>query len=215
MPLIASSSNAAPASRRKPSRASILKGLSEGTPFARRRAALDLFDVPEAREALLERYQVEENSGVRPAILQALLTVADDSVVDMLIDGLRSDDAERRNEAVTTLQQLAGPMNARMGQLLNDPDPDVRILALDVLRLLPSQDAPRWLAELLDHETHENVVGNAIDRLAEFGGPEHLDVLCDVQDRFSSVPYICFAADIVIHRIETQSTAPVGAEASP
>ncbi|MBB96687.1 MAG: hypothetical protein CML68_19075 [Rhodobacteraceae bacterium] len=92
-----------------------------------------------------------------------------------------------------------------MRQLLAAPDPDVRIPAVDVLRLLPSPEMHRWLAELLARETHENVVATAIDRLAEIGGPEHLDVLHDVRTRFASVPYITFATDLVISRITAEA----------
>ena len=215
MPLIANSTQTATTPRRKAGPKTVLKNLHEGTAPTRRRAALDLIGVPAARDVLIERLGQEPQAGVRAGIIDALISMPDQSVIDVMIDTLRVEDAQRRNEAVTALQQMAGPMGTRMEQLLADPDPDVRILAVDVLRLLPSEDAPRWLIQLLERETHENVIGTALDRLAEIGGPEHLATVRAIRDRFETVPYIRFAADLVITRIEGHAKDSPGAEGGP
>lgn len=114
---------------------------------------------------------------------------------------LRSEDAGLRNGAVAVLQQIPEATGAQMRELLADPDPDVRIMAVDVLQTLAHADAPAWLGELLQREGEVNVVGAAVDRLAEIGTPEMLPVLAEVRERFADEPYIAFAIETVVRRI--------------
>lgn len=205
MPLIAGSGAVAatPKQRRKTGTAQALRQLAQGTDFARRQAALDLADNPDVVDQLCSSLVAEAASPVRLALLDVLLPQADARVADALIAMLRHADASVRSEAVGALQQLPDLVSDRMGALLGDEDPDVRIMAVDVLRLLPHADAPLWLGSLLETETHANVVGVAVDRLAEIGGPDHLAVLLDVRERFADEPYLSFAVDFVIDRIRT------------
>lgn len=208
MPLIASSSDKPHQPRRKASLSAALRQLTEGTEYGRRQAALDLAacaeeQTDEVLPALLDALARETDGAVRDAILQTLMAHADDSVIDRLIYMLRGEDAAQRNEAVTALQQRADLLEGRMPGLLADPDPDMRIMAIDVLRLLPDAHAPGWLRHLLSQDDHPNVIGNAVDRMAEIGGPDDLPALRAARDRFADVPYIRFAADMVIARIET------------
>ncbi|MBT9382847.1 HEAT repeat domain-containing protein [Pseudooceanicola sp. CBS1P-1] len=200
MPLISSPSEPSHP-RRKPSRSAILKALAEGTAYARRQAARDLIGVPEAEAALIRQLEREEDPAVRRALLDTLTGFGGARVTATLIAMLRQDDAGRRNEAVTALQQLSQEVALHMADLLSDPDPDMRIMAVDVLRLLPHPEAPHWLHDLLLRETHVNVAGVAIDRLAEIGTPAHLPALEAARTRFAAEPYIGFAADLVIRRI--------------
>lgn len=201
MPLIIGSETV-PKQRRKVNVPHALRQLQEGTDYGRRQAALDLLGEGSAVPVLCNQLATEREGAVRAAILEALVSVGDETVVAFLIDMLRSNDAAARNEAVISLQALAGPVSRHMSALLADPDPDMRIMAVDVLRMLAHADAPRWLGTLLADETHPNVAGVAVDRLAEIGGPEHLPVLATVRQRFAAEPYITFSVDFVVDRIK-------------
>jgi HEAT repeat protein len=139
--------------------------------------------------------------------LDALLAIASDEAVEELLVFLRSEDAALRNGAVAVLQQLPDPVSRQMQGLLADADPDVRIMAIDILQTLAHAKAPLWLADLLQHEGQVNVVGAAIDRLAEIGTEDMLPLLDEVRDRFADEPYIRFATDTVIRRIRGGSSA--------
>lgn len=178
--------------------------LEFGTPEERRMAALTLREDKESHPVLAERLLHEPVAAVRHAIYTALARSQNPLVLDAMIAVLRIDDAARRNEAVSALQNMPRAVAARMADLMQDKDPDVRIMAIDVLRLLPSPDAPRWLRGLLKSETHHNVIGVAVDRLAEIGGVEDLETLKNVKAKWASDPYLNFATGIVIKRIETQ-----------
>jgi HEAT repeat protein len=72
---------------------------------------------------------------------------------------------------------MPAAVKPRVRQLLHDPDPDVRLLACDLARALPSADANSLLCELLESEDSANVCGVAVDVLAEAGTAECLPAL--------------------------------------
>jgi HEAT repeat protein len=205
MPLKSAGVPAAPpelAERAQPRDVPVMSAqLDDPDPQTRRWAARDLAGATDAVEAIAARLAVEPAPEVREALLDALRATGDGRAVDALIGFLRSDDAGLRIGAVGVLQELAGPVGPRMRAMLADPDADVRIMAVDVLRTLAHPEAPAWLAELLDHERHVNVVGAALDRLAEIGDETALPALDGVRRRFGAEPYIVFAADTAIRRI--------------
>ena len=202
MPLIAGPDTTAKP-RRRVNPAQAMRQLETGSDYGRRQAALDLFGVAEAVPALCRQLDREQDTSARAAILEAMVSVGDETVVATLIAMLRSDDAATRNAAIAHLQALAEPVAAHMSALLSDPDPDMRIMAIDILRLLPHPSAPDWIRQLLETETHINVVGAAVDRLAEIGTPDHLPQLAALRQKFASEPYIAFAVDFVSDRIRT------------
>ena len=88
-------------------------------------------------------------------------------------------------------------------RLLLDPDADVRIFAVNLLGELRHADVPRWLLQVLRHEAHVNVVAAALEVLAEVGSAADVPALRSVRERFEHDPFIQFAADIAISRIES------------
>ncbi len=176
----------------------------------RRRAALALDGCAEAHLSMAERLLEETDAAVRSALLSGLSDTENPEVVDLLITILRGEDASQRSEVVGLLQHRGALVASRIKDMLVDDDPDLRIMAIDILRLLPHEDAPIWLRDHLERETHPNVVGVAVDRLAEIGSAADLPVLRDVAQRFAADPYLSFATDLVIKRIETLSAEGSG-----
>lgn len=56
--------------------------------------------------------------------------------------------------------------------------------------------------QVLQHEEHINVIGTAIDRVAQLSDP-NFDDIGEVKQRFSHVPYLVFACDVAIKRLNT------------
>ena len=113
----------------------------------RRGAATELAGDPDAVPALLEAFAKETERGPLIAMLDALVVTGGEAVVVALIPYLKTDDIHRRNgavEALTTHIEHAAP---HIPRLLRDPDPDVRLLTLDVLRDMEHEEgrglAPR------------------------------------------------------------------------
>lgn len=184
----------------------LLAQLNDKETDRRRWAARDLARHPEATTELAARLAVETAPAVRDALLSSLLAIASDEVVESIVPFLRSEDAGLRNGVVAVLQRLPEPVARHMTELLADPDPDVRILSIDILQDLAHPQALVWLREALENETAVNVVGAAIDRLAQIGTPD-LAPLLDVRERFCDEPYIRFAVDMVLKRLDDASQA--------
>lgn len=61
---------------------------------------------------------------------------------------------------------------------------------------------PGWLAQVLAREAAVNVVGAALEVVAEVGTPAMAPAVRAVRERFANEPYIVFAADLALERIE-------------
>lgn len=186
------------------------KELSNPDANRRREAAVALYGRKAALSALVDRLEEEDTPAVREAIINSLISLDSPKVVDTFIAKLRGDEAERRNEAVYALQQMPERSAQKVKKLLIDADADVRIMAVDIIRLLTISDAPEWLGVLLETEDNPNVVGVAVDRLSEIGSINELPVLEAVVKRFSGDAYLQFATNHAIDRIKAiHSEGPI------
>jgi HEAT repeat protein len=175
--------------------------LSDPSPSARRWAARDLADCPDSSAALITQLLREEDNSVREIILTTLTQLGDEEAVAGLVNCLRSEDASLRNEAIEAMKLLPDEVAPIMGQLLKDPDPDVRIFAVNVLESLRHEQVEQWLNDVIQLDAHVNVCAAAVDLLGEVGTSYSWDALKSLKSRFPDEPYICFAADLALKRI--------------
>lgn len=175
-----------------------------GSPDAaeRRRAVRDLAGEPDAVPALCAHLIEERSLSVRTALFTTLIRLRSPAVVSGLLPLLRLDDANLRNEAIDALQDMPEDVGPFVETLLGDRDSDVRILAVQLLSALAHPDAPRWLVDVVDTDSHVNVCAAATDCLAEVGGPEAIGPLRRLARRFADEPFVAFAVDMAIRRIE-------------
>lgn len=177
--------------------------LDDPNPTARRWAARDLAEFPEAAEALVARLKREESPIVREAILTTLSGLADPQATAALADCLRSEDAALRNEVIEAMKEMPEEaVTPLMDELLTDADPDVRIFAVNILESLRHPQLEHWLIEVIERDAHVNVCGTALDLLCEVGSAAARDALLRVKARFADEPYIAFAADLALKRID-------------
>ena len=181
--------------------ADLLVGLSDANATTRRWAARDLVDCPDSAAALVERLKIETEASVREVILTTLTRLGDPAAIAGLVDCLRSEDAALRNEVVEAMKQLPEEIAPIMHALLNDADPDVRIFTVNVLESLCHPDVEAWLIEVIEKDPHVNVCATAVDLLGEVGTPASLEPLARFKARFADDPYIQFAADVALKRI--------------
>ncbi|QEP43770.1 HEAT repeat domain-containing protein [Ectothiorhodospiraceae bacterium BW-2] len=176
--------------------------LQQGEAAERRWAARDLASCGEAAvEGLIRALPAETVLVVREAILDALLTIGGRGVIEGLIPLLRSDDAALRNGVIEVLQGMPDDIAPYMAQILADEDSDVRIFAIDILQMLSHRSGPQWLLEVIERESHVNVLAAAIDRLAEVGTPEMIPALERLRQQWQQQPFISFAIKAAIQRI--------------
>lgn len=167
----------------------------------RRWAARDLTEYPQSVDALLERVKFEKNQSVLECIFSTLQTIGGETVVTGLINFLESREAVVRNLAIEVLQSMPHEIADHIEALLSHDNSDVRIFAIDVLRVLAHPRQPEWLVKVLHEDNHVNVVGSAIDLLAEVGSPEVVPELEAVEKKFSEYKFIHFAVKMAKTRI--------------
>ncbi|RIZ66204.1 MAG: HEAT repeat domain-containing protein [Methylococcales bacterium] len=180
---------------------SLLKQLSSSDSTERRWAARDLVECPECANALMQRLKIETENSVREVILTTLTRMGDPVAIAGMVDCLRSEDAALRNEVVEAMKQLPLEVAPMMLGLLADPDPDVRIFAVNVLESLCHPEVESWLISVITDDAHVNVCATAVDLLGEVGSSNAIQTLEQLKARFSEEPYIQFAADLALRRI--------------
>ena len=182
-----------------------IKNLRSDDLETRWRAARALGGCAEAVPELAAALAVEQAPQVRESLATALLRVGNKASVASLVPHLRSPDAGLRAVAIETLQALPEVTRPFMDSLLADEDSDVRILALELLRGMRSEDVTRLVCGLLEREQHPNVAASAVDVLAEIGTSECLPALRSCAVRFAGIPFLPFAVSAAIARISAES----------
>jgi len=188
-----------------PAGAAKAAALTEGSDEERWAAARAAADDPDAVPALGYALVREPNPRVREAMLTSLSRIGTPASVEALLPLLRSDDSALRTGALDALRATKGAVRPYVAQLIHDEDSDVRLLACELVRTLPSEDGSRLLCALIDAELEPNVCASAIEVLAEVGGPEALPALARCAQRFRTTPFLVFSIKITTDRIRSQS----------
>lgn len=152
-------------------------------------------------EALSAALGREADMRVREAIFTSLARIGDTASARAIISRLRSDDAGLRTAALDALQTMPGPVAEALPGLLADPDSDVRVLACELVRALANDQATALLCALIERENEPNVVGAAVEVLAEVGGPQALSALERSAARWAQEPFLAFSIGVACERI--------------
>jgi HEAT repeat protein len=183
-----------------------LTALTEGCSDQRWMAARELGERPDEVEALGQALSTEADGRVREAIFNSLVGIGGPRGVDAIRPYLYSDDASLRTGALDALKAMPLATAPRLAELLADADPDIRLLACEIVRELPGVQATPLLCALLEDEDQVNVCGAAVEVLAEIGEPEALPVLTRCAARFADEPFLLFAISAAAARIGSAAT---------
>lgn len=175
--------------------------LESPDPAARRWAARDLTDCPDASAALVKRLSMEDDISVREVILTTLTSLGDEVAVTGLVECLRSENASLRNEAIEAMKQLPNEVATIIRELLLDKDADVRIFAVNILETLRHPEVESWLITVIEKDPLLNVCATAVDLLGEVGTMAAREPLKRLNLRFPGEPYIQFATKLALERI--------------
>ena len=175
--------------------------LPENTIDERRRAARNLSRDPAAISTIAARLETELDPRVRDALFGSLVDIGGAKAAELLALIIRSDDAGLRGGAIEGLKRLETDAVVALDTLMNDPDTDVRILAIEVTRAWPRELAVPRLQRVFEQEPHVNVCVAAVDVATEVGTEELLASLGALRARFAGEPFLVFAVDIACERI--------------
>jgi HEAT repeat protein len=181
----------------------LIEQLEHADPTTRWWAARDLAEraSEKASKALVSRLEHEEDPSVLEIILTALTCLGDKTAVAGLVKCLSSENVTLRNGCIEAMKQLPTQVGALMKDLLADPDPDVRIGAVNILETLRHPDVVEWLIDVIENDEHVNVCATALDLLVEVGSASSAPSLRRLKARFANEPYIQFAVDLALQRI--------------
>jgi HEAT repeat protein len=187
--------------------AAVASALENGSEDERWAAARKAPELPEGAMLLGKALLQERDARVREAMLTSLARIATAESVEAVIPLLRSDDAQMRTGALDALRAMKDAAWPFVPRLLADRDADVRLLACELARDQPGEEASRLLCGLLDTETEPNVCASAVEVLAGAGGAEALPALERCKERFKGTPFLEYAIKITADRIRSQTTA--------
>jgi HEAT repeat protein len=191
-----------------PDEEAVLRALAHGSENERWAAARAAAELPNSVAALGSAVARETSPRVREAMLTALARIATPQSVEVVLPLLRSDDAEVRTGASDALAAMAKATWPYLAALLRDTDEHVRVLACELLRNLPGEQAVPLLCQVLESEPEANVCAAAVDALAEIGGASALPALTRCAERFRATPFLQFAIGVAIDRLRSQSLEP-------
>jgi len=185
--------------------AKLASALTQGTDDERWAAARSAGELPEGLSILRGALAIEESARVREAIFTSLARIHTPESAEAVLPYLSSDDASKRAGALDALRAMPAAIAPHLVRVLKDEDPDVRILACELVRNQPSEDASRLLGDLLATESKANVCAAAVEVLAEVGGSELLPLMAECVARFPADPFLAFAVQIASERIGSQA----------
>jgi HEAT repeat protein len=205
MPLIRSKSNnsAAVASGEAPAS---LASASSDERWTAARAKCDSAAVPVLSEALAR----ERDARVREAIFTALARIATPESAAVVLPYIRIDDANTRTSALDALRAMPQVARPHLPGLLADEDPDVRLLACDLVREAGGADGQRWLCAMIESEPQANVCAAAVEVLSEIADAAAQPSLLRCAERFPDDPFLAFAIKVVADRLRAAPLAARG-----
>lgn len=176
-------------------------GLTSPDVEERWRAARAMAGRPEAVAALGSALGAEMDARVREAMFSALARTGTPEAATAILPYIRSDDANLRTAALDALKTMSGGASFDTAALLKDPDVDVRVLACELARNLPSNEATPLLCTVLETDPDANVCASAVEVLAEVGEPAALPALAICAERFPDERFLSFAIRLAAERI--------------
>jgi HEAT repeat protein len=175
--------------------------LQKGSDDERWAAAREAYEMPDGLSLLDNALSRERVPRVREAIFTAIAKIGTSEAASVVLPHLRSDDAAQRTAALDALRAMPSAAGQHLARLLGDADPDVRLLACEIARHLPADQASGALVALIEREQNANVCAAAIEVLAEIGGPSSLPALARCGARFPDDPFLEFAVKAAADRI--------------
>jgi HEAT repeat protein len=185
--------------------AKLITALKQGSDDERWAAARSAGEFPEGLSILRDALSREANPRVREAIFTSFARIRTPESAEAVLPYLASDDASLRTGALDALRAMPTATAAHIAEVLKNDDPDVRIIACELVRNQPLQNASRLLGDLLATEGKANVCAAAVEVLAEVGDPEVLPLLAECAARFPDDPFLAFAIQIASERIGSQA----------
>lgn len=175
----------------------LVSDLNSNDGDVRRWAIRDLSGQKVACDEFLRRLPFEDDPTVIEALFSALEQDMSGRYASQVLSLLKSENVQLRNGAIELMQQNPDVFAANVTLLMQDKDPDTRIFCVDIIGAVAHIEAVNWLHQFALNDDNENVVGTALDKLAEIADVSTLDILQTVESRFPRHSYIQFVISLI------------------
>ncbi|MCH8550393.1 MAG: hypothetical protein LAT62_00560 [Natronospirillum sp.] len=159
-----------------------------------------------ARGAALERLATEQDARLQQIILNHLIPDLRPEEVEPLYDLLGSDSAGLRNQVIDALGQLrsgatAETLEGAIRSRLHSPDPDLRILTLNLIAALELPGLASDVEVILYEDDVLNVCMTALDTVLMLGNEECWPAIENLLVRFPDEPFVEFSVRRARHQL--------------
>lgn len=150
---------------------------------------------------LVVRVFGEADPSARRELLARLAAEGSAEAVEGLLCMLAVENSGLRAEVVQQLRSSPALVEMHLSRMLAHPDPAVRLLVVNLCHRSALDGATDELVELIRTETDVNVVGAALDVLAELGDASLAETIREVLARFADEPCLFFVGGVVLKRL--------------
>ncbi|MEA3314285.1 MAG: HEAT repeat domain-containing protein [Campylobacterota bacterium] len=119
-----------------------------------------------------------------------------------LLNTLKNDNVYLRNACIKYLQESDEDAVVFIEKLLQDPNKDIRIFAVNILGDVRYDKSVEILRYFIAREEDVNAMMTAVDYLGEIGSEEDIELLESVKKSHSDDLYVNFGVDMAIDRIK-------------
>jgi len=119
-----------------------------------------------------------------------------------LFNTLKNDNVYLRNACIKYLQESDEDAIIFIERLLQDPDKDIRIFAVNILGDVRYDKSVEILRYFIAREEDINAMMTAVDYLGEIGSEEDIELLESIKHSHSDDLYVNFGVDMAIDRIK-------------
>ncbi|MBE1237295.1 HEAT repeat domain-containing protein [Phaeovibrio sulfidiphilus] len=172
---------------RFPDMVSVAGSLWDTRPDERHAAALAAASYPDTVPLLVARLRVEKDTRVFGALESALVAIGSDAVVMGVLPLLRAPEPAVRIVGADILRVLGARSEPVVRALLTDESPALRTIGVTIARDLPNPEVSHWLESVLARDQDPGVCRAALDALASMATPSLVPVLHQVEERFPEV----------------------------
>jgi HEAT repeat protein len=121
---------------------------------------------------------------------------------DMMFKMLKSDNAYLRSLVISFLQEYDIEAKPFIEKLMDNPDKDIRIFAINILGDVKYDDSIDMLRFFMLKEDDVNAMMTAVDYLGEIGNKSDIPLLEALKVQHEDEPYVAFGVDVAIEKLK-------------
>ena len=162
----------------------------------------EIFYILQVLSTLFSQNRLQDNKYIDAAFIGFKVKPKRQKDFEQMFAMLKSDNAYLRNAVISFLQDYGQDAKPFIEKLMQDPDRDIRIFAINILGDVRFEDSVMMLRHFIVQERDVNALMTAIDYLGEIGSQEDIELLEAIKKDFAGDEYVAFGVNMAIDRIK-------------